>query len=64
MPKKKTNKATAKRVKRTAGGKFKYGRAGSGHLLSSKTRKRKRSLRKAGVLSKPESKRVAELLAS
>ena len=64
MPKKKTKKAAAKRFKKTAGGKVMYTKAGSGHLLSSKSRKRKRGLRSAGVLSKPENKRVSELLAS
>jgi large subunit ribosomal protein L35 len=64
MPKKKTNKSAAKRFKVTAGGKLKYAKAGSGHLLSSKSRKRKRNLRSAGVLSKTENKRVSELLSS
>ena len=64
MPKKKTNKSAAKRFKKTASGKLKYAKAGSGHLLSSKSRKRKRGLRSAGVLSKPETRRVSGMLAS
>ncbi len=64
MPKKKTNKAAAKRFKVTATGKLVYAKAGSGHLLTSKSRKRKRSLRKPGVLSAAETKRVSRLLAS
>lgn len=64
MPKKKTNKSAAKRFKQTASGKIKYCKAGSGHLLSSKTRKRKRNLRSAGVLSDAENKRVSAMLAS
>lgn len=64
MPKKKTNKAAAKRVKVTALGKLKYSRAGSGHLMSSKTRKRKRVLRKPGVLSHAENARIKELLST
>jgi len=64
MPKKKTNKAAAKRIKKTARGKYKYMRAGRGHLLSSKSRKRKRHLRRGGILSKAESLRAKELLAS
>ncbi len=64
MPKTKTNKSAAKRIKVTASGKLKYSKAGSGHLLSSKTRKRKRNLRKAGVLSPAENKRIKTLLAS
>ena len=64
MPKQKTNKSVAKRFKRTAKGKIKYAKAGSGHLLSSKSRKRKRGLRRKGVLSKVESRRVAGMLSS
>ena len=45
MPKQKTNKSAAKRFRRTANGKFKYSKAGSGHLLSAKSRKQKRNLR-------------------
>lgn len=62
MPKKKTNKAAAKRFKKTAGGKLKYAKAGSGHLLSSKSRKRKRKLRSGGVLGKADTKRIAGML--
>ncbi len=64
MPKKKTNKAAAKRFKKTATGKLKYSKAGSGHLLSGKSRKRKRDLRSRSVLSKAETVRVTGLLAS
>ena len=64
MPKKKTNKAAAKRVKVTATGKLKYGKAGTGHLMSSKTRKRKRNLRQGGVLAPAENARIKELLST
>jgi len=63
MPKKKTKKAAAKRFKVTPSGKVKYHKAGSGHLLASKTRKRKRNLRSVGILSKPEGTRVKTMLA-
>ena len=62
MPKKKTNKSVAKRFKRTAKGKIKHAKAGAGHLLSSKSRKRKRRLRNRGVLSKVEQSRVSKML--
>ena len=62
MPKKKTHKASAKRFRKTASGKLKYSHVGSGHLLSSKSRKRKRGLRSSGVLSKPETRRILDLL--
>ena len=64
MPKKKTNKAAAKRFKRTASGKLKYSKAGSGHLLTSKSRKRKRSLRGKAILCKAENVRITKMLAS
>ena len=63
MPKKKTNKAAAKRCKKTANGKLKYSKAGSGHLLGGKSRKRKRNLRKRAVLSAVETKRISNMLA-
>ena len=62
MPKSKTKKSAAKRFRVTAGGRLKYQKAGSGHLLSSKSRKRKRNLRAAGVLSKVEEKRIIGLI--
>lgn len=62
MPKKKTKKAAAKRFKLTANGKLKYTRAGRGHLLTSKSRNRKRMLRKAGVLGPADESRIRELL--
>ncbi|MGE5473325.1 MAG: 50S ribosomal protein L35 [Ignavibacteriales bacterium] len=48
MPKIKTHRATAKRFSLTGTGKVKRGKAGKRHLLTSKTTKRKRSLRQAG----------------
>lgn len=62
MPKKKTRKAAAKRFKKTAKGKIVYSKSGSGHLLSGKTRKRKRQLRKNGVLVKGAAKRIGLML--
>jgi len=63
MPKQKTRKAVAKRFKKTASGKIKYAKAGSSHLLSSKSRKRKRNLRGKSVLSDVETRRVSGMLA-
>lgn len=62
MPKKKTKKSAAKRFRRTASGKLKFAHGGKSHLLGGKTRKRKRHLRKAGVLSKADESRIGELL--
>ena len=62
MPKKKTKKAAAKRFKKTASGKLKYAKAGSSHLLGSKSRKRKRNLRRKGVVGSADEKRISEVL--
>jgi len=50
MPKMKTKKAAAKRYTLTAGGKIKYKKMNLRHILTKKTTKRKRNLRKAGFL--------------
>ena len=44
MPKQKTHKGLAKRVKVTASGKIKRGYTGGGHLMSSKNAKRRRRI--------------------
>lgn len=63
MPKIKTNRAAAKRFKKTGGGKFKRSKAYKGHLLTKKNTKRKRSLRKAGLVDKADIDKVKRLLA-
>ncbi|HPG96618.1 MAG TPA: 50S ribosomal protein L35 [Rectinema sp.] len=50
MPKMKTKKAAAKRYKITASGKVKYKKMNLRHILTKKTTKRKRNLRKPGFL--------------
>lgn len=62
MPKMKTNRGAAKRFKKTARGKFKRNKAFRGHLLSKKSAKRKRSLRKAGLIDKADKDKVRRLL--
>lgn len=62
MPKMKTNKAVAKRIKVTARGKLMRHRAGSGHLKSRKSPKRLRRLRKQTELYKGFSKHARRLL--
>lgn len=46
MPKGKTHKGLGKRVKVTATGKLMHRQPGSGHLMSGKSGKRKRALRR------------------
>ena len=62
MPKMKTRRAAAKRYKKTASGKIKYKKQGLRHILTKKSTKRKRNLRKTGILSKAEEKRAQVLL--
>jgi large subunit ribosomal protein L35 len=51
LPKQKTHKGAAKRFKVTAGGKVIRHQAMHSHILTSKTTKRKRNLRKAVEVS-------------
>ncbi len=62
MPKLKTNKAAAKRVKSTKNGKFKYTRAGRRHKMAAKAAKRRRQLRKMAIGSDGDQKRLENLL--
>lgn len=62
MPKIKTNRAAAKRFKRTGSGKFVYAKSFASHLLSSKNRKRKRRLRKSGLINKSDRRELKLLL--
>ncbi|MDM8553065.1 50S ribosomal protein L35 [Desulfobacterales bacterium HSG2] len=52
MPKMKTNRGAAKRFKRTGTGKFVYAKSHANHILSKKSRKRKRNLRKSHLVDK------------
>ena len=58
----KTNRGAAKRFKTTGTGKVKRSKAYASHLLSSKTTKRKRRLRKNVVVDKRDSRNVKRLL--
>ncbi|MFV0440704.1 MAG: 50S ribosomal protein L35 [Lachnospirales bacterium] len=62
MPKMKTKKAAAKRFKVTGTGKIKYPKANKQHILTKKSSKRKRHLRKAGIVSDANKKPVKKLL--
>jgi len=62
MPKMKTNRGAAKRFKLTATGKVKRGKAYHRHILTKKSRKRKRNLRQSTVVSDGDAKRVKLML--
>jgi len=57
----KTHKSTAKRFSRTGTGKVKRNKAFTSHILTSKTTKRKRNLRKSDILTGGAAKRVKRL---
>ena len=62
MPKMKSNRAAAKRFKRTGSGKIKRRRAYLRHILSSKTRKQKRRLGSATLVHAADTWKVERLL--
>lgn len=62
MPKMKTHRGAAKRMKITGTGKVKKAKAYKSHILEKKSSKRKRSLRKSNLVSAADAKRVKLLL--
>lgn len=62
MPKMKSNSAAKKRFKKTASGGFKREKAYKAHILTKKTRKRKRNLRQSGMVHAANLKSVRVLL--
>ncbi|MDE0730991.1 MAG: 50S ribosomal protein L35 [Longimicrobiales bacterium] len=62
MPKMKTHRGAAKRIKKTASGKLKRMRAFKSHILTKKDRKRKRRLRKSDLVSSADLKRMKRML--
>ena len=62
MPKVKTNRGAAKRFKATGSGKIKRNKAFSSHILTKKSTKRKRSLRKSGLIAEVDVKAVKRML--
>lgn len=62
MPKMKTHRGAAKRVKRTGGGGLKRAQAFKRHILTKKSAGRKRTLRKAEMISSSDMKRVKTLV--
>ena len=51
-----------KRFNKTGTGKIKRGHASARHILTSKTRKQKRRLRKGGLVSDGDHQRIARML--
>jgi len=62
MPKMKTHRGAAKRVKKTSTGMLKRMRAFKSHILTKKDRKRKRRLRRSDLVSAADRKRITRML--
>lgn len=62
MPKMKTHKGAAKRFKITGSGKVKFKRNGLRHILTSKSAKRKRALRRPDILTGADAENIKKLL--
>lgn len=62
MPKIKTNRSAAKRFKRTGSGKLRRMKAYKSHILTKKTRKRKRNLRRSTLVSEADARRVGKMV--
>ncbi|MGK9477159.1 50S ribosomal protein L35 [Melioribacter sp. OK-6-Me] len=62
MPKMKSNRGAAKTFRVTGSGKIKRNKAYKSHILTTKSRKRKRNLRKSTLVSKADSKRIKVLI--
>jgi large subunit ribosomal protein L35 len=62
MPKMKTNRGAAKRFKATGSGKIVRNKAFASHILTKKSTKRKRSLRKSGLVDETNVKGIKRIL--
>ncbi|MCH8124046.1 MAG: 50S ribosomal protein L35 [Bacteroidetes bacterium] len=64
MPKMKSNSGAKKRFKLTASGRLKRKKAYHSHILTKKSPKRKRGLRKITLVDKADEKRMKRLISS
>lgn len=62
MPKMKTKRGAAKRFKLTGSGRIKRAKAFTSHILTKMTTKRKRNLRKAGLVDAADVKGIRRIL--
>jgi len=62
VPKLKTKRGAAKRFKLTKSGKIKRGKPNASHILTKKSSKRKRGLRKSDTVSKEDKKAIKLLI--
>ena len=64
MPKLKTNRGARKRFRKTGTGKIRRAHAYTSHILTKKTTKRKRKLRKSALVHPANLRRVRRMLQS
>ena len=62
MPKIKTHRGAAKRLRLTKSGQIKRGKAFKSHILNKKSTKRKRNLRKTAVADTTNQKQIKRLI--
>jgi large subunit ribosomal protein L35 len=62
MPKLKTHRGAAKRFKKTGTGKFKRGSAFKQHILTSKSRSRKRKLKGTTIVSAADTAKLRRMM--
>lgn len=62
MPKIKTNRAAAKRFRKTGSGKYSFSKSHASHILTKKSPKRKRGLRQTQLIKASDMKEVRRLL--
>jgi large subunit ribosomal protein L35 len=62
MPKTKTRRSAAKRLRVTASGRIRRGKAGGSHMMRGKAARRLRRLRKNDIVDTTDHKRVKRLL--
>lgn len=62
MPKMKTHRGAAKRFNLTGSGKVKRSHAFTSHILTKKSPKRKRNLRKAAIMVAADAQRIVQMI--
>ncbi len=62
MPKMKTHRGAAKRIRKSGTGKLRHQKKNKRHILSKMSSKRKRQLREVGEISRADTKRIKQLV--
>ncbi|MBF0233078.1 MAG: 50S ribosomal protein L35 [Desulfamplus sp.] len=62
MPKIKTNRSAAKRFTKTGTGKYKFKKSHASHILTKKTTKRKRGLRRPQIIDVSDMREIRRML--